>query len=203
MRTPGPLESRANPSSSSGTATSRQGGLGRDLLPSESLSSRNCCLPAHAVQPRSGLLNGARKGTLSRRFLFQGAFRGCSSEARCLAAWQEVCATRGPQPEGKERKKGSSRALPIPGLPPCRPGPEGSLGPRQQLPTAPRWPAAWQPQDTCSAESGSDTCRRQPGAVGATLAPGPGFDLVSSSRNPAAPSLEGSFSGPGCRCLWK
>lgn len=31
--------------------------------------------------------------------------------------------------------------------------------------------------------------------VGATLALEPGLDLVSSSRNPAAPSLEGSFSG--------
>lgn len=30
--------------------------------------------------------------------------------------------------------------------------------------------------------------------MGATLALGPGFDLVSSSRNPAAPSLEESFS---------
>lgn len=31
--------------------------------------------------------------------------------------------------------------------------------------------------------------------MGATLALEPGFDLVSSSRNPAAPSLEESFSG--------
>lgn len=41
-----------------------------------------------------------------------------------------------------------------PRLPPCLAGPEGSLGPGQELPTAPQQPAAWQPQDTRSADSG-------------------------------------------------
>lgn len=90
VRTPGPLESRANPGSSSGTATSQQRGLGRDLLPSESLSHLET---AASLPTRYSPAPGARKGTLSRRFLYQGALRGCPSQARCRAAWQEVYAS--------------------------------------------------------------------------------------------------------------
>lgn len=85
-----------------------------------------------------------------------------------------------------------------PRLPPYRPGPEGSSEPSQELPTAPWQPAAWQPQDTCSAESGKRHTEKaaEGRAVGAALALS-GLALIWSPALgiPPAPSLEGSFSG--------
>lgn len=81
--------------------------------------------------------------------MFQGALRGHFSRQD---AWHEVCAMA--EANSKVGRKGIEPPSLTPRLQPYHPGPEGCLGPGQELPTAPRQPAAWQPQDTCSAESG-------------------------------------------------
>lgn len=110
---------------------------------------------------------------------------------------------RPPARRGGEEGRREPTPSPSPGSrPACRPGPEGSLGPRQELPQLGGGLQRGS-RRTCVPlnQPGSDTRGRRPG--GGALWP-PGLALIWSP----APGIPGPLTGGelfrlGCRCRWK
>ena len=129
MGTPGSLESRANPSSSSGTATSQQRGQGRDLLPSgthfpplETAPS----LPEQEGASHQTVWDNVLKMHIEMQEQKGSCSRGRSSWAR---AWQEVCATAEASCQvGRRRRKAVACVLPDPQAPTPPPWARGQPG---------------------------------------------------------------------------